>query len=44
MKQFNGVDKTACAEFSGHDDRSFMNIDPKQETLSDLLRHTTTNN
>ena len=44
LRQWNSVDDTACVEFSGHSDRSFMNMVPKQETLSDILRHTTTKN
>ena len=44
LRQWNSADDTACAEFSGHGDRSFMNMVPKQETLSDFLRHTTTKN
>ena len=44
QRQWNNVDETACAEFSGHGDRSLMNIVPKQETLSDFLWHTTTTN
>ena len=37
QRQWNSVDETACAEYSGHDDRSLRNIVPKQETLSDFL-------
>ena len=44
LRQCNSVDDTACAEFSGHGDRSFMNMVRKQETLSDFLRHTMTKN
>ena len=42
--RWNSVNETACAEFPGHGDRSFMNIVLKQGTLSNFLRRTTSKN
>ena len=44
QRQWNNVDETACAKFSGHGDRSLMNIVPKQDTLFVFLCNTTMKN